>query len=192
MLYRILKFIFFPFFKLFYNFKVVNHPDKLPEGRLILCANHKSFLDPIMLVLAYKGKINFMGKKELFSFKPFGYLLSKLGVFPVDRQGNDIDAVRKSMQILKQDKVLGIFPEGTRIRNPKEISREKFNDGIAMIATRAKANILPVEIEGKYGLFSSPKIIFKEIIDIDKFKNMDKKEQYKKIVDDVYMKIYEL
>lgn len=191
MLYSIIKVIFYPIFKLIYWFKVKNKPANLPDNNLIICANHKSNLDPIIVALSVDRPVNFMAKKELFKSKILSYILTKLHAFPVDRGNSDIEAIRTSMLKLKDGNLLGIFPEGTRIKNEAEIKRENFNDGIAMIATRSKSDILPIEIRGDYKLFGNLKIIYKDIIKIEDFENIkNKKEQYTKIVDEVYNKIY--
>lgn len=191
MLYSIIKVIFYPIFKLIYWFKVKNKPANLPDNNLIICANHKSNLDPIIVALSVDRPVNFMAKKELFKSKILSYILTKLHAFPVDRGNSDIEAIRTSMLKLKEGNLLGIFPEGTRIKNEAEIKRENFNDGIAMIATRSKSDILPIEIRGDYKLFGNLEIIYKDIIKIEDFENIkNKKEQYTKIVDEVYNKIY--
>lgn len=191
MLYSIIKVIFYPIFKLIYWFKVKNKPANLPDNNLIICANHKSNLDPIIVALSVDRPVNFMAKKELFKSKILSYILTKLHAFPVDRGNSDIEAIRTSMLKLKDGNLLGIFPEGTRIKNEAEIKRENFNDGIAMIATRSKSDILPIEIRGDYKLFGKLEIIYKDIIKIEDFENIkNKKEQYTKIVDEVYNKIY--
>ncbi len=189
MLYKILKIILYPIFKLIFLFKVKDRPKHIPEKNLIICANHKSLLDPILLALASKREINFMAKKELYNNKFFGYILRKLYAFPVDRGNNDIDAVRQSIKVLKQDKLLGIFPEGTRVKD-SEISRENFKDGVALIATKTNSNILPVRIRGKYGLFSRVTVEFKDIIKVEDFDSTNKKNLYQNIMDEVYDSIY--
>lgn len=189
MLYKILKIILYPIFKLIFLFKVKDRPKHIPEKNLIICANHKSLLDPILLALASKREINFMAKKELYNNKFFGYILRKLYAFPVDRGNNDIDAVRQSIKVLKQDKLLGIFPEGTRVKD-SEISRENFKDGVALIATKTNSNILPVRIRGKYGLFSRVTVEFKDIIKVEDFDSTNKKNLYQNIMDKVYDSIY--
>lgn len=189
MLYKILKIILYPIFKLIFLFKVKDRPKHIPEKNLIICANHKSLLDPILLALASKREINFMAKKELYNNKFFGYILRKLYAFSVDRGNNDIDAVRQSIKVLKQDKLLGIFPEGTRVKD-SEISRENFKDGVALIATKTNSNILPVRIRGKYGLFSRVTVEFKDIIKVEDFDSTNKKNLYQNIMDEVYDSIY--
>ncbi|WP_282926825.1 lysophospholipid acyltransferase family protein [Helcococcus kunzii] len=191
MLYNIAKIILYPIFKLIYLFRVKNKPANIPTKNLIICANHKSNLDPLMVALVVDEKVNFMAKKELFKNIFFAALLRKLYAFPVDRGNSDIESIRTAMFRLKEGKILGIFPEGTRIKRPEDIKRENFNDGIAMIATRTNSDILPLEIKGDYKLFGKVEIVYKDIIKIEDFKSIsNKKEQYEKIIDEIYNRIY--
>lgn len=137
--------------------------EKMPkEGPIVLCANHQSMLDPVFIAIYSKRPIHFMAKKHLFSFAPFGALLRKVGVFPVDRGGADIRALKTALQILKEEKVLGLFPEGTRV---DEIRLDNFKEGVAVIAQRGHANIMPVRIRSTYRPFSRVYVEFRDLID---------------------------
>lgn len=186
MLYRILQILFYPFVKVLFRVTVENSPE-INDKKLILCANHISVMDPILLAVFYRRKIRFIAKKELFKHKIFIKLFNNLGAFPVDRQGNDLKAIKKSLEILKNDEVLGIFPEGTRVTN---VSEENIKVGIGLLAYKSESDILPVFIEGNYKLFRKMKIKFREKIKIEDYKNISKNEIFEKITKDVYHKIY--
>lgn len=156
--------------------------------KIIVCANHKSLLDPIFLAISMPQRIYFMAKKELFD-KPFlGGLLKALGAFPVDRFGRDLKALRASVSLVNEEKILGIFPEGTRV---KEAKRENVKDGVAFIALKAKADIMPVEIISTYKPFRKSEILIKKPIPVKDFASLKNKEAMKKMTDRVYDKIYE-
>ncbi len=138
---RVLVFIVFDL--KVYNKENINNS----EDSLIACGNHTSMLDPVILAVATKRQIHFMGKKELFENKILGYLFRKLGAFPVDRQGASMSAIRSSMEVLKNKQILGIFPEGTRVKSYDENNAKS---GIALIANKAKSNIMPFYIKGPY------------------------------------------
>lgn len=129
------------------------------EGGLIACGNHTSMLDPVILAVSSKRQIHFMGKKELFDRKIFGYLFKKLGAFPVDREGVSMSAIKSSMAVLKQNEVLGIFPEGTRV---KKYDENNAKPGIALIANKTKANVIPFYIKGAYKFRGKIEIFFGE------------------------------
>lgn len=191
MLYRFLLPIVKAFMKIVFWYKEVNKPQAIEGEPLIICANHISFWDPLLIMISYDREIHMLGKKEIFKYKLTSKFFNAVHVIPVDRQGNDVDAIRKTLKVLKENKVLGIFPEGTRIRNPKERSRERFNDGIALIASKSKADILPVTIKGKFTPFSKIELIYHDRIKIEDYNHLDRKEMYKSIVDDVYDAIYQ-
>lgn len=165
--------------------------DKIPEnGKLIICSNHISILDPVMLAIAIPRPIVFMAKKELFENKILNKLFSNLGAFPVDRDESDLSAMRNSLKTLKMDKVLGIFPEGTRV---KEFNLETVKAGIGLIAVKSKSPVLPVYIDSKYNIFGKVNIRIGETIYLDEFygKKLGN-EDYKNISKDIMKSIYEL
>lgn len=180
----LVKIFLFPF----YRIKVFGK-ENIPEGKgIIVCANHWSNLDPFFLAISLPIKFNFMAKKELFEIPVLRGILSKAGVFPVDRQGSDIKSLRHAMSVIKDGKTLGIFPEGTRV---KEVNRENMHEGVGFIALKSYADILPVEIITSYRLFSKVEIHVKEPIKIETYSGLKNKEAMNRISDDVFEKIYE-
>lgn len=123
---------------------------KLPQGPVIIVSNHISNWDVLILGHVFDRQICYMAKKELFQNKFLARLLSALGAFPVDRGSADVNAIRKSLDILSGDGVVGIFPQGTRV---KDDSSFEVAGGVGMIALRSGASIVPVHIEGNYKLF---------------------------------------
>ena len=131
-----------------------------------------------------------MAKKELFKNKIFAKLLFSLGVFPVDREGNDLTAIKKSLRLLKEERVLGIFPEGTRV---KYFNDDFIKSGLALIAVKSQSPVLPVYSEGNYKLFSKIKIIIGQPIYIELEDNAKlSNEKYTEISKDIMKKVYEL
>ena len=125
----------------------VNGRENMPlDGKAILCANHQSFQDPLLLATYVKRKMHFMAKKELFKVK----LFAALGAFPVARGQNDLGAIRTSFKLLSEDKALGIFPEGTRFSDGE---MHEAKNGVAMIALRTGAKVIPAYIVGNYKPF---------------------------------------
>lgn len=158
------------------------------ENNYILCANHSSILDPLFLAISYDKPIYFMGKKELFENKILAKLFYALNAFPVDREGNDLASLKKSVKILKSKKDLGIFIEGTRV---KEYNPDNAKSGPILIANMANADVLPVKIETSYKLFSKVKIIYREPIQIDKvYLKENKTNGYNQLAKKILEKIY--
>jgi len=129
------------------------------EGRVVVCANHTNILDPVMIACYSKQTIHFMGKKELFDKKILGPILRAVHCFPVDRKGVSLSAMKHAIKILKNDSILGIFPEGTRVKG-FDINNAKA--GISLIAKNSSSRIIPVYIKSTYKFRSTVDIYFGE------------------------------
>ncbi len=162
MFYTILKTITFIIYKLVFNIEIIGS-EKIPlDGPVIIIANHKNAQDPLLISSLIKRKISWMAKIELFENKLLARILYKLGAFPVDRDIADIAAVKKSMVILRNNSVLGIFPEGTRVG---KFDESKVKPGISMIAQRTKSKVVPIYIEGDYKIFRKMRLLVRDPID---------------------------
>ena len=124
------------------------------SGPVMVCSNHVSDFDPIIQGCVFRRSVRFMGKQELFGIKWFAAIIKSLGAFPVSRGGNDISAVRKSLEILKNDEVLVIFPQGHRYKHDDNRAIET---GAALIALRSKAAVVPVHMT-RFRLFRRMRI----------------------------------
>ena len=133
--------------------------DNLPEEPVVICANHSSNWDPILMILAMsqQTKLRIMAKEQLFRIPVVNAFIRKMGAFPVNRGHSDISAVRTSIQSLKAGFHLLIFPEGTRVRQPGKVS---VKGGAAMIAIRSGVKMLPVFIGTTKKLFQRVPVIF--------------------------------
>lgn len=114
-------------------------------GPYLLLANHQSWFDPVIIAGGcHAHEIRFVGKKEIASNKLIAWLVGKLHMITVDRHNTDMQAMRKCSAVLKEGKVLGIFPEGTRYL-PDMMS--EVETGATVLAFRSKAPVLPVYIQ---------------------------------------------
>lgn len=173
--------------RIFFRVEVTGREKVPDEGRFLLCANHASNWDPIFISIAFPRKISWMAKKELFKNKILAYLLKKLNVFPVDRDGSDISAIKNALRVLKEGNVLGIFPEGTRVSG-FDIKNAK--PGVALLSTKSKSLIIPVNIDSNYKLFSKVKITIGEPDDFSS--NYGQTNDYKEISINLLKTIYDL
>lgn len=162
MFYNFAKTIAWFVLKLLYRINVVGLENVPTEGGYILAANHRSLADPIFIAAELKHRVYFMAKKELFWF-PFSLLLRALGAFPVRRGEGDHGAVNRADDIIKEKKILGIFPEGTRSKTGEPLRPKS---GVAVIAKDTKSDILPVGIhfEGKLRLGAKVTISYGKLI----------------------------
>ena len=131
-----------------------------------------------------------IAKKELYQNHLIAWLGKTFNVFPVERNGKDIEAVKHSLKILKNGEILGIFPEGTRNGMEKGI---KVKNGAVLIAIKSGAPIIPVGIKGDYKLFSNVVITDGEPIYYDKSKiNSQNKEEIDKLTQELMDRIVSL
>jgi 1-acyl-sn-glycerol-3-phosphate acyltransferase len=129
--------------------------DEIPkDGPVILAANHASNLDAVVigswLIPRLGRRIHWLGKKELFAWPIIGWTAANGGVHPVDRDGADVEAFRLAKRILDEGNVLFVFPEGTRSTDG---ALQEARDGVAVLAQRTGAPIVPVGISGSNGVW---------------------------------------
>lgn len=142
----------------FYNIKVEGR-ENLPDCPFIIAANHRTFADPPLLaVTSGCSKFGFVAKEELFRIPVFGWLIRKLGAFPVTRGKGDFSVINESVSRLKEGKRLVIFPEGTRSKTGKV---GKGKTGVALIAARAGVPVVPAGIVFKKKLHFRSKVTIK-------------------------------
>ena len=149
--------LFYRFTKLVFGFillvwtrrEVVGLKNVPRRGPVILASNHVNLLDPPLLAFLLPRRIVYMGKIELWKTPIIGPLYGLVGFIPVQRFGADLAALRKAEKTLRQNQVLGMFPEGTRSRKP---GLGKGQPGTAIIALRSGAPIVPVAVTGTAGV----------------------------------------
>ena len=163
----------------------VKGKEKLPDGGYVIAANHLSFWDPVFIgAYLSKTKITFLAKDELFRFKPFGAFISSLGAVPVSRGIKDASVVRDSVNVLKSDNVICIFPEGTRIRKGKKSVPKK---GAVRMASMAGVPIVPVHLKADYRIFSRVCMTVGDPVDIQsKMTGEQMAEKSREIMDIIY------
>lgn len=141
---RILVAVLRPLVKVIFPYRVKgleNLPQAGEDTRLMLCCNHISNIDPVYLLMGQKQPIYFMAKAELFrNFFTRWLLGTVMGAFPVERGKGDMGAVEHALDLVKNGKILGIFPQGT-CRRTRELGQAK--SGAALIACRTGATVVP-------------------------------------------------
>lgn len=150
-IYKTIKFIGSPLFRLIYrprSYGVNNIPK---EGSVILAGNHTSVLDALIMVSTPKRIVHMMAKKELFKSKFTNFFFRSMGCIPVDRKIHDSSAKSEAVSVLKNNEMLGIFPEGTVNKTNDIILPFKY--GAVSFAKKTGAYIVPFAITGKYKIF---------------------------------------
>lgn len=114
------------------------------EGGFIIACTHTGYVDILNLgVSVYPREIHFMAKKQLFDVKGLGWLISRLNAFPVDRDNPGPSVIKIPSQLLKEGKIVGIFPSGTRNAEGTDLKQ-----GAITIAQLSKAQIVPAAYVG--------------------------------------------
>jgi 1-acyl-sn-glycerol-3-phosphate acyltransferase len=139
-------------FRLIARIEEVTGQENVPaEGSAVLMMNHIGFIDPIVMVHVCQRDIVPLAKVEAYDYPVVGIFPKMWGVIPVQRDGMDRDAVRQALDVLKAGELLLVAPEGTRneaLTRPRE--------GAFYLASRGKAPIIPVRMEGTPGFPASP------------------------------------
>ncbi len=144
MFYSFLKVVLYVLAKIILRLEI-SGTDNIPlNGPVVIASNHVSLLDPPIIGVATPRKIHFMAKQELF-VPVLGAIYRTLGAFPVRRGAADRNAIKYGIDLLLAEKVLAIFPEGTRSKNGQI---GKAEPGALMMAGKARAVIVPTAVSG--------------------------------------------
>lgn len=144
--------VFRVFSKVFFKYEVIGEENIPNEGNIIVAANHKSNLDPVFLAASIRNReVAAIAKKELFEIKPLGFILKKLNVIPINREKPDVSTIKNILRSIKDGYVLGIFPEGTRIKEP---GFGEAKAGLSVFAIKGKASVVPISIISNYKIFN--------------------------------------
>lgn len=137
-------------------------------GGIIFCSNHTSNFDPVIICTSINKKIHYFAKKELFDTKFKNYWMRQLCAFPVDRDKNDINSIKLSINLLKNKKNLGIFAQGTRVKNGEKVDAK---GGVSLMALKSNAIVVPIGI--KFNAQKRSKVIVNigKPINFEKYKN---------------------
>lgn len=180
-------------FFLFFVFRIVDigKENVISEGGAIFAVNHRSNWDVIVIGSHSPRKLTFIAKEELFKNPIGGFIIRKLGAFPVKRGKGDIGAVKAALSILSQKKVMLIFPEGTRNRTGEPVKKVK--EGMALFATRAKVPVIPVYIDGEYKWFSKITITYGKPMYFDEYYGKKvSQEELSEISNNIYKTMWSL
>ena len=142
------------------------------DGNFIICANHMSNWDPILVLVSTGLEISFMAKESLFKVPILKNILNGLGAaFPVSRKGSDMAAIKKSIEVINNGGHFSLFPQGKRLHI--EPDPEQAKKGVGFICAKTSASVLPIGIYTKnYRIMPFRKIVVR-IGDIISYKDID-------------------
>lgn len=182
--YRIIRPILSFLFRMIYNPKIINKENIPKEEGVVLAGNHTHNFDCLCLMSSTKRPIHFLAKIELFR-GPFGFIFRSLGLIPVDRKKKNKKALETAYHVLKDNKVIGIFPESTYHKEKGTLL--PFKIGAVKMAFETKCKIVPFAIVGKYR-WGRIKIIYGKAYTILSY---DLEKENKKLQNKIYKLIEE-
>ena len=118
------------------------------DGGYVIAGNHVSYLDPVLLWCGVPRPTHFIARQDLFDAPGIGWLLPRVWAIPIKRASADREAIGRATSLLKHGEPVGIFPEGTRQASGAGAELGEAHSGVAFIAGRAGAPVVPVGISG--------------------------------------------
>lgn len=155
MIYLLLRIIFTLYLRIFHlaAFRGTEH---IPaSGPVILCANHSSYLDSMLMGLATRRRVTFMIIRSFYRHPLLGLFIRGCGAIPVSQNAADRESMRRALEVLERGGVIGIFPEG-RLSTTGNTGEGR--PGAALLAALSGAPIVPVTISGAFRAFPKGRI----------------------------------
>lgn len=186
----IIKFLFKIIAIILYRPKIVGKENLPKDTGALLCPNHVHNLDSAVIVAMFKRKVNVLAKEELFKNRFICWLADLFGIYPVKRGKADLQAIKISLKLLKNDELLLMFPEGTRHGLDKG---KKPKNGAVLIAATAEKPIIPIGIKGSFKPFRKVIVNIGKPIDYSKYsEEVKEKEQASKLTQELMQEIVSL
>lgn len=161
--------------KIIYRVKIEGLENVPKNSACIICGNHVHALDAPALLATINRDVCFMAKEELWRSIGFRFMAMCYNVFPVKRGKKDTDAIKTALRVLKNNQILGMFPEGTRNGMERNI---KPKNGAVNIAIRAGVPIIPFGVIGDFKPFKKIIYRFGEQIDLSNYKDKAKDKEF--------------
>ena len=138
------------FLILAFRFGVYGRHNVPDSGGVILASNHQSYLDPVFCAVALRRQCNYLARETLFINPVFRLLIKSLNAVPVRRGQADLRAMKQIINLLRQDKMVCLYPEGTRSSNG---TVRHVKPGFGLLSRRSGATVVPTVIEGAYDVW---------------------------------------
>ncbi len=122
--------------------------EHLPQGTgALICSNHQSYFDPVLVGICFRHQINFLARETLFRTFLFGPLIRYLEAIPLDRDGLGVSGIKETLRRLRRGEMVLVFPEGTRTVDGQVAA---LKPGFCALARRGRVPILPAGMDGAY------------------------------------------
>lgn len=175
--------------KIYYRTEIIGLENIPKEGPVIFCGNHRSYLDPPLMVCTAKREMRFLAKDELAKNPFLNFLGWAFDAIHVKRDEKDVTAIKESLKTLKNEQCIALFPEGTRNGLEKG---EKVKDGVAFFAVRSGAKVVPCGIKGGTKENRKVTITYGKPLDYSQYKGNKDKEVLDKVTNEIMDNIIKL
>ena len=135
------------FGKMFFRLRWQGGENFPTTGGGLVCCNHQSYFDPILVGLTCDREMNYLARKSLFKFGPFRWWIGLFNAIPIDRDGVGLGGLKETLRRLRKDELVVIYPEGTRTRDGE---LQELKPGFCAVARRGKQPIFPMALDGAY------------------------------------------
>ncbi len=146
---RLARMVALPVLKLLFGFRVEGRRNLPPRGRAIVCANHASFIDPIVLQAACRWPIHYLMAGDYYRRPALKRVSRAFEAIPLEQDSGNFVALTAAGEVLEARGVVGVFPEGGISRNGV---LRPFRSGAAVLALRHDAPIVPAWIAGTFAV----------------------------------------
>jgi 1-acyl-sn-glycerol-3-phosphate acyltransferase len=130
-----------------FRIRVMGREHVPATGGGLVCANHQSYFDPVIVGLAVDRRLNYLARDTLFHNPLFKWIIDFLDAIPIDREGGGLAGLKETLRRLKQDEFVLIFPEGTRTRDGNV---QALKSGFCAVARRGQQPLIPVGFDGAF------------------------------------------
>lgn len=186
LLYRIVRPIITVLVKIIFHPKYIGLENIPSCGRIVLAGTHTNDFDSSLLMSCTKRVVHFLAKESLTK-GILGPAFKALGLIPVNRAIHDKNALKSAINTLNEDKVIGIYPEGTINRTDDLIM--PFKIGAVKMAKETNTQIVPFVITGEYHMFKNTLTI--EFLKPIKIKSENLTEENEKLMNLIRTKLEE-
>lgn len=145
--YKVFRAIFRLYGIVFYQYRCFGRQKIPAEGGALVCSNHQSHLDPMVVGMQSQRRMNYLARKSLFDTFLLGWIIRFLDAISIDRDGLGLAGLKQTLSCLRRDEIVLLFPEGTRTHDGE---LRDFKPGVCSLVRRGKVPLVPVGIDGPY------------------------------------------
>lgn len=132
---------------LFFRIRCEGRSHVPATGGALVCANHQSFLDPVLVGLACDRRLNYLARRTLFEHRFLAWLMTWYDAIPLERDGMGLSGMKETLRRLKREEMVLLFPEGTRTTDGQ---LGELKPGFCTLARRSRVPLLPVTLAGAF------------------------------------------